>query len=63
MIIFTSNHGDYLGDRYALGKELFYDQPCHVPFLIYDPSKIKNMLFEHHVKFTDRRRLNYRFGR
>ena len=38
MILFTSDHGDFLGDRGLGEKELFYDEIIRVPFLIYDPS-------------------------
>lgn len=39
MIVFTSDHGDYLGDHWMGEKELFHEQSVRVPLLIYDPSK------------------------
>jgi arylsulfatase A-like enzyme len=38
LILFTSDHGDFLGDRGLGEKELFYDEIVRVPFLLYDPS-------------------------
>lgn len=37
LIVFTSDHGEQLGDHYMLGKMGFYDQSYHVPLLIVDP--------------------------
>ena len=38
MIVFTSDHGEFLGDR-ALGeKELFYDEVVRVPLIVVDPD-------------------------
>ncbi len=38
MIVFTSDHGDYLGDHWLGEKELFHEPSVKVPFIIYDPS-------------------------
>jgi arylsulfatase A-like enzyme len=38
LVIFTSDHGDYLGDHWLGEKELFHDCIQRVPFLLYDPS-------------------------
>ena len=38
MIIFTSDHGDYLGDHWLGEKELFHDESVRVPLIIHDPS-------------------------
>jgi arylsulfatase A-like enzyme len=38
LIVFTSDHGDYLGDRGLGEKELFHDEIVRVPFLVYDPD-------------------------
>ena len=38
LIAFTSDHGDFLGDRGLGEKELFYDEIIRVPLLLYDPS-------------------------
>jgi arylsulfatase A-like enzyme len=37
MIVFTSDHGDYLGDHWMGEKELFHDVSVRVPLIIYDP--------------------------
>jgi arylsulfatase A-like enzyme len=39
MIVFTSDHGDYLGDHWLGEKELFHDQSSRVPLIIIDPSE------------------------
>ncbi|MBV1797419.1 sulfatase-like hydrolase/transferase [Siccirubricoccus sp. G192] len=38
LVIFTSDHGDYLGDHWLGEKELFHDCIQRVPFLLHDPS-------------------------
>ena len=42
MIVFTSDHGDYLGDHWLGDKELFHEQIVKVPMIIYDPRNIAN---------------------
>ena len=39
LIVFTSDHGDYLGDHWMGEKELFHDQSARVPMIIVDPSE------------------------
>lgn len=38
LIIFTSDHGDYLGDHWLGEKELFHDASSRVPLIVVDPS-------------------------
>nr|WP_317626535.1 sulfatase-like hydrolase/transferase [Rhodoalgimonas zhirmunskyi] len=38
MIVFTSDHGDYLGDHWMGEKELFHDASSRVPLIVVDPS-------------------------
>jgi arylsulfatase A-like enzyme len=38
MIVFTADHGDYLGDHYLGEKELWHDAVNRVPLIIYDPD-------------------------
>jgi arylsulfatase A-like enzyme len=38
MIVFTSDHGDYLGDHWMGEKDLFHDQSAKIPLVIIDPS-------------------------
>lgn len=37
MIVFTSDHGDYLGDHWLGEKELFHDAASRVPLIVVDP--------------------------
>ncbi len=39
MIVFTSDHGDYLGDHWMGEKELFHEASVKIPLIICDPSK------------------------
>ena len=38
MIVFTSDHGDYLGDHWLGEKELFHEASARIPMIIVDPS-------------------------
>jgi arylsulfatase A-like enzyme len=38
LIVFTSDHGDYLGDHWLGEKYLFHDVSVKVPMIVYDPS-------------------------
>jgi arylsulfatase A-like enzyme len=38
MIVFTSDHGDYLGDHWMGEKDLFHDQSAKIPLIVVDPS-------------------------
>jgi arylsulfatase A-like enzyme len=38
MIVFTADHGDYLGDHWLGEKDLFHEQSVKVPLIIADPS-------------------------
>ncbi len=39
LIIFTSDHGEMLGDHFIWGKETVYDPAFHVPLIIRDPKQ------------------------
>ncbi len=39
MIVFTSDHGDYLGDHWLGEKEMMFEQGVRVPLIIVDPSE------------------------
>jgi len=39
LIVFTSDHGDYLGDHWMGEKELFHDPSARIPMIIVDPSQ------------------------
>jgi arylsulfatase A-like enzyme len=38
MIVFTADHGDYLGDHWLGDKDFFHEPSVKVPLIIYDPS-------------------------
>lgn len=42
MIVFTSDHGDYLGDHWLGEKDFFHESSVRVPLIIYDPSSDAN---------------------
>jgi arylsulfatase A-like enzyme len=39
LIVFTADHGDFLGDHWLGEKELFYDTVQRVPFIVMDPRR------------------------
>src|SRR5690606_16219106 len=39
LIIFTCDHAEMLGDHYAWGKEVYFDQSFRIPLIIRDPRK------------------------
>lgn len=38
LIVFTSDHGEQIGDHYLLGKMGYFDQSYHIPLIIRDPN-------------------------
>ena len=38
MVVFCSDHGDYLGDHFLGEKELAHDSAIRVPLIVYDPA-------------------------
>lgn len=38
LIVFTSDHGDYLGDHWLGEKELFHDASARIPLIVVDPA-------------------------
>jgi len=38
LVLFTSDHGDFLGDHWLGEKEMFYEEALRVPFIVYDPD-------------------------
>jgi arylsulfatase A-like enzyme len=40
MIVFTSDHGDFLGDHWLGEKEIFYEQAVRIPLIVVDPDPI-----------------------
>lgn len=39
LIVFTADHGDYLGDHWQGEKEFMYEQGVRVPLIVVDPSE------------------------
>jgi len=39
LIIFTSDHGEQLGDHHLLGKLGYFDESFHIPMIVRDPSR------------------------
>ena len=39
LIIFTSDHGDYLGDHWLGEKDLFHDPSVKIPLIVADPGR------------------------
>ena len=39
LIVFSADHGDYLGDHWQGEKEFMYEQGVRVPFIVVDPTE------------------------
>jgi arylsulfatase A-like enzyme len=39
LIVFTSDHGDYLGDHWMGDKEYYHEESVRIPLIIVDPSE------------------------
>jgi len=53
IIIFSSDHGDYLGDHDLMGKGTFYETGCHVPMLVSLPGADGSQTRSELVALTD----------
>lgn len=42
LVVFTSDHGEYLGDHYLMDKGHFYDGAMRVPLIVRDPSPMSD---------------------
>ena len=38
LVVFTSDHGEHLGDHYLFGKLGYFDQGYHIPLIVMDPE-------------------------
>jgi arylsulfatase A-like enzyme len=38
LVVFTSDHGEHLGDHHLLGKSGYFDAGFHVPLIVRDPG-------------------------
>ena len=52
-VIFTSDHGEMLGDHYCMHKTLPWQGAVHIPFLIYGPGIRGNQVFKEPVGWHD----------
>lgn len=41
LIVFSCDHGEMLGDHWALGKEVYFDQAFHVPLIVRAPAGVR----------------------
>ncbi len=39
LVLFTSDHGEQMGDHWMLGKAGYFDQSFHVPLIVRDPRR------------------------
>lgn len=53
VIIFSSDHGDYLGDHGLTGKGSYYEPSCHVPMLVRHPDIDRSLVSEQLVTLND----------
>ncbi|MYE01964.1 MAG: sulfatase-like hydrolase/transferase, partial [Alphaproteobacteria bacterium] len=53
MIVFTSDHGDYLGDHWLGEKELFHEESVRIPLIVYDPEGTPGAVVEDLVESID----------
>ncbi|MDT0683557.1 alkaline phosphatase family protein [Roseicyclus sp. F158] len=57
LIVFTSDHGDYLGDHWLGEKELFHDCSVRIPLIVVDPSSAadttRGAVLDHLVEAID----------
>jgi arylsulfatase A-like enzyme len=52
IVIFTSDHGDYLGDHGFIGKGLYYESAIHIPLIVRVPGG-KVGVYDGLVELTD----------
>ena len=53
VIVFSSDHGDYLGDHGLSGKGTYYEASCHVPMIVRDPRRCEGSVCDDLVTLTD----------
>lgn len=49
LIVFTSDHGELLGDHYAYGKRSFYEASTRIPLIISHPGSVPMGETRHHL--------------
>ncbi|SVD87666.1 uncharacterized protein METZ01_LOCUS440520, partial [marine metagenome] len=53
IIVFATDHGDYLGDHNLIGKASFYESAWHIPLLVRLPGKDGNISCDKLVEVKD----------
>ncbi|RJF80823.1 sulfatase [Oleomonas cavernae] len=55
LIVFTSDHGEQMGDHWLLGKSGYFDQSFHIPLIIRDPraEAARGMIVRHYTEAVD----------
>jgi arylsulfatase A-like enzyme len=53
LIVFSADHGEYLGDHYLSGKGGFFDGAMHIPCLIRDPDVAGGQAHDGFVESVD----------
>ncbi len=53
VVVFTSDHGDFLGERGLWYKMSFLEPAAHVPFLVWNPSRFKPRRVSEPVTLAD----------
>ena len=53
IIVFATDHGDYLGDHNLIGKASFYESAWHIPLLVRLPGKDGNIFCDQLVEVKD----------
>ena len=55
LVIFTSDHGEQLGDHFLLGKIAYFDQSFRVPLVIVDPhaDEMRGVVVDRPTEHTD----------
>ncbi|MCF8469005.1 MAG: alkaline phosphatase family protein [Sneathiella sp.] len=49
LIVFTSDHGDYLGDHWLGEKEMFHEESVRIPMIVVDPSPASDATRGSHI--------------
>ena len=53
MVIFCSDHGDMMFAHGMMGKNIFFDEAIHAPFMIKYPGKVKPGIYDDLIESTD----------
>ena len=53
ILIFSSDHGDYLGDHNLIGKGTFYESSIHVPLIVHVPRTEEAAVCQDLVSLSD----------